>query len=166
MGFSGEFPCALEERFRTTFPSRWREELRAEQRATGAGEAEKLQLFLTKGPHGALWGFTPQGWERFSGRLVAQLKGVSVLNKEALMLRHLFLAPVQEVVIDRHARMLVPEALRTYAGLEGDVVWVGSGPYFELYGKARWQQREAEIAASLASGVLVEAAEKFNVTVD
>ena len=163
MGFSGEFPCVLEERFRTTFPGRWRDALIEGQ--SGAAD-EKHQLWLTKGPQGGLWGFTPKGWERFSGRLETQLKGVSLLNREASMLRHLFLAPAHEVGVDRHGRMLVPEALRTYAGLEGEAVWVGSGPYFELFGKARWRQREAEIAETLRTGELVVAAEKFQLTID
>lgn len=163
MGFSGEFPCALEERFRTTFPARWREELKAGQ-AAEAGE--KLVLWLTKGPQGGLWGFTPQGWDRFSRRLETQLKGASVLNREAGMLRHLFLAPAQEVVIDRHARLLVPEALRTYAAFEGEVVWVGSGTCLELFSRARWAQREAEIAQTLRTGELEAAAEKFQLTLD
>ncbi len=162
MAFSGEFPCALEERFRTTFPARWRDLLKAGQ---AAGD-ERLVVWMTKGPQGGLWGFSPAAWERFSGRIEAQLKGVSALNREATMLRHLFLAPAQEVVIDRHARLLVPEALRSYGALEGEAVWVGSGPYFELYSKARWQQREAEILETLRSGELALAAEKFNVSID
>jgi len=163
MGFSGEFPCALEERFRSTFPARWREELRAGQSGEGG---EKAVLWLTKGPQGGIWGFTPAGWERFSGRLTTQLKGAGVLNREAAMLRHLFLAPAHEVALDKNGRLLVPEALRTWAVLSDEVVWVGSGPYFELYGKARWSQREAEIAETLASGELALAAEKFQVTLD
>ncbi len=164
MGFSGEFACALEERFRTTFPARWREELRAGQSVDDT--AEKATLWLTKGPQGGIWGFTPQGWERFSGRITTQLRAAGVLNREAAMLRHLFLAPAQEAALDKHGRLLVPEALRIWAGLEADVVWVGSGTFFELYGAAKWRQREDEIAASLASGDLAAAAERFQVTID
>jgi MraZ protein len=98
---------------------------------------DKAALWLTKGPQGGIWGFTPQGWERFSGRITTQLKAAGVLNREAAMLRHLFLAPAQEATLDKHGRMLVPEALRTWAGLETDVVWVGSGTFFELYGAAK-----------------------------
>ena len=163
MAFSGEFRCVLEERFRTTFPARWRDELKGAQ---ADKQDEKLVLWLTKGPQGGLWGFTPRAWERFSGRIEAQLKGVNVLDPGASMLRHLFLAPAQEVAIDRHARMLVPDTLRSYAKLESEAVWVGAGGYVELYSRARWAQRETEIAEKLRSGELAFAAEKFNLTMD
>jgi MraZ protein len=164
MSFSGEYPFALEERFRTTFPAKWRPTLDLGQ--VGKAREGRQLLWLTKGPTGGLWGFTPKAWDRFQKNLELRLKGVSVLNREAAMLRHLFLAPAQEVPIDRHARLLVPEALRTFAALEEEVVWVGAGPYVELYAKGRWQARDAEIARTLHSGELEAAAEKYGITLD
>ena len=45
--------------------------------------------------------------------------------------------------MDGAGRILVPPALRQYAGLDHRVVLVGQGNKFELWDEAKWQQETA-----------------------
>ena len=50
----------------------------------------------------------------------------------------------QDVEMDGHGRILVPAALREYAGIEKQAVLVGQGRKFELWDEERWNaEREA-----------------------
>ena len=49
--------------------------------------------------------------------------------------------------IDSAARVLVPPELRSWAGLEKDVKFMGVGAHFELWDMARYEAREAEVIA-------------------
>ena len=51
------------------------------------------------------------------------------------------------VELDGAGRILVPPALRQYAGLEHHVVLVGQGNKFELWDEARWQDATARAPA-------------------
>ena len=52
--------------------------------------------------------------------------------------------PAHEVDLDVHGRILVPPTLRTFAGLEKDVVWGGMGRTIHLWDKAAYEAQMAE----------------------
>ena len=52
-----------------------------------------------------------------------------------------------DVEIDGASRVLVPPELRSWAGLERDVKFMGVGSNFELWDTARYEAREAEMIA-------------------
>ncbi len=58
-----------------------------------------------------------------------------------------------EATPDGHGRVLLPQALRSYAALEAncEVVVVGQIRYFELWNAARWQQVSDEVLADLGN---------------
>ena len=45
---------------------------------------------------------------------------------------------------DSQWRILIPQTLRDYAGLDGDVVITGNGPKAKIWSKARWEEKEAK----------------------
>ena len=57
-----------------------------------------------------------------------------------------------EVDFDRQGRFLLPTSLRTWAGLEGEAVIVGSRDHAEVWTPARWDdyRRELESPEALA----------------
>lgn len=154
--FIGEFRFGVEERYRTTFPSKWRDLLRAGQ----PGSAEKadpeapLTLWLTKGEYGGLWGYTPDEWQRFSRMIISQTEQASLVDHALSDLVHYFLSPAHEVTIDKQGRLLVPETLRAHAGikLDGEAVWVGAVERVELFSRARWDERCQDLVKRLANG--------------
>lgn len=47
-----------------------------------------------------------------------------------------------EVELDSQGRFVMPSHLRGYAGLEGEVVFVGLQRYVEVWDKKRWEKRQ------------------------
>ena len=55
-----------------------------------------------------------------------------------------YISSAQEIDLDEHGRVLVPAQLRSYAGLQKDVVWTGMGRDMCLWDKARFEEQQAE----------------------
>lgn len=47
--------------------------------------------------------------------------------------------------MDKQGRILVPQDLRDYAGLEKDVVLAGTGSHIEIWGLAQWDANNSRI---------------------
>ena len=52
----------------------------------------------------------------------------------------MFYANAADCQVDGQGRVLIPEHLRTGAGLEKEVYMSGFGPKFELWSRERWEQ--------------------------
>ena len=65
---------------------------------------------------------------------------LSSFNAEIRGLQRLLVGHADDVDMDGTGRILVPPALRQYAGLEHHVVLVGQGNKFELWDDAKWQR--------------------------
>ena len=53
-----------------------------------------------------------------------------------------FLAGATQVEVDKQGRILMPTQLRTFAGLEKDVVLVGMGKRIEIWSAEQWTAME------------------------
>jgi MraZ protein len=84
-----------------------------------------------------------QTWEPIQ----AQLMALSSFDDRIRSLQRLLVGHADDVEIDAAGRILVPPALRRYAGLDKRVVLVGQGQKLELWDEAKWQ---AQIAQTIA----------------
>lgn len=123
MLLTGTHPRTLDDKHRLTLPKKVREQL---------GEIE--QLFVTPGPDQCLWVFDQAGLEK----LVARLDETPATDSEARVFRRLFFAQTETVDIDRSSRVLVPERLREFAGLEHEVVLIGAQDHLEVFDARKW----------------------------
>lgn len=57
---------------------------------------------------------------------------------------------------DKQGRVLIPQDLRTFAGLEKDVVVIGANNKAEIWDKARWEQLNASFDVQQMLTVLEE----------
>ena len=121
----------LDAKGRLTVPVRWRDMLVA----TVQG-----QLVVAKNPDGCLSLYPLPVWEQFEASLLS-------LTTEDEAWRRFFVGSATEVEIDSAARVLIPPELRSWAGLEREVKFMGVGPNFELWDMARYEVREAEVLA-------------------
>lgn len=121
----------LDGKGRITVPSRWREMLTA---------AVDGQLVVAKHADGCLALYPLPVWEQLEAQLLA-------LPSENDAWRRFFIGSATEVEIDSGARVLIPPELRSWAGLEKDVKFMGVGPHFELWDMARYEAREAQALA-------------------
>ena len=139
--FFGTFTHAIDAKGRTSLPAKFREALAA------AGEPK---IVLTQYPYWrAVQALPLSEWKRLEERLLV----ASPLDAKAQRNILRFYSTAHEVDLDVHGRVLVPPALREFAGLSKDVVWAGMGRHIQLFDKATY---EAQMASELAEGDVVD----------
>ncbi len=139
--FFGTFNHAIDAKGRTSLPVKFREALAA------AGEP---RVVLMQYPHWRALLAVPQSvWNE----LVKKVMQASPLDARWQRNVLKFVSSAHEVDLDVHGRVLVPPALRAWAGLEKDVVWVGMGSTIHLYDRAAY---EAQMSAEIPPGDVVD----------
>jgi MraZ protein len=123
----------LDVKGRITVPARWRDQLM---------ESVNGQLVIAKNPDGCLSLYPLPVWEKWEAHLLA-------LEAEHEAWRRVYVGSATDIEIDSASRVLVPPELRSWAGLERDVKFMGVGSNFELWDMARYEEREA---ATIAAG--------------
>ncbi|HZZ81901.1 MAG TPA: division/cell wall cluster transcriptional repressor MraZ [Gemmataceae bacterium] len=124
MLLTGTHPRTLDDKKRIALPKRVREQI-----------GDVTQLFVTPGPDQSLWIYTKDELERLS----AKLDATPATDGEARVFRRLFFAQMEAVDLDRTGRILVPDRLVQFAGLEHEVVLLGVRDHLELWNSARWK---------------------------
>ena len=135
VNFRGTYHHTLDDKGRTSVPSRFREVF--SQLATKAGSEEIEEVVvLTRHVDPCLIAFPPSAWYAFEDK-VAMLPQ---LGRKATLLKRVFIAHAEECGIDKNGRVRVPQPLRSYASLERDVVWVGQLNNCEIWSPSRWDE--------------------------
>ncbi|HTV74293.1 MAG TPA: division/cell wall cluster transcriptional repressor MraZ [Candidatus Acidoferrales bacterium] len=119
--FVGSAEHAIDEKGRLVVPARFRERLGAEFVLTIAQPDPCLALYPAA------------TWDRVCERLEA---APTKDQRYRRFMRHLF-AHTEEVGCDGQGRLLIPPALRAYAGIERECVSIGSLTRVEIWAKER-----------------------------
>jgi MraZ protein len=139
--FFGTFQHAIDAKGRTSLPVKFREALAA------AGEPK---IVLTQYPHWRAVQALPQSvWKELEKKVLE----ASPLDPKAQRNILRFYSTAHEVDLDVHGRVLVPPALRDFAQLSKDVVWVGMGRTIHLFDKAVYGE---QMAKELEEGEVVD----------
>ncbi len=145
--FRGVSELVLDAKGRLAIPARHREGL-----ATGS----EGRLVITADRGGCLLIYPLDAWEPIQARLME----LSSFDDNIRSLQRLLVGHADDVDLDAAGRILVPPALRRYAGLDKRVVLVGQGQKLELWDEAKWQ---AQIAQTIAfPGALPPGLEGFS----
>ena len=131
--FSGESVHTLDPKNRVFVPKRFQE-------ALGRDAEGQQMVILTRGFEECLFLFSEQGFAKVLERLQTQPFGGETLRK----MQRLFFANVHPSPLDGSGRLLLPEKLRRYAGIEREVVMVGVADRAEIWDRARWEKFESE----------------------
>lgn len=91
-------------------------------------------------------------WERVE----QDVQALPALKPAIKRFQRLVLGYASDVELDASGRILVPPALRDYAGLEKKVVLVGQGRKLELWSEERWLAERDTALAAEADGELPE----------
>jgi MraZ protein len=144
--FRGTFEHALDAKHRLTVPSKFRAAL-----ASGLVLAASPETTPDAPRSIAIW--TPGAYEQYTS---AALAGLNPLSPTARDLKRFFFNFSHDSELDSAYRVMIPPKLMGYAGLEKDVVVVGSGECLEVFDRARYGGysedvliRAPDIAASL-----------------
>jgi MraZ protein len=76
-------------------------------------------------------------WEAIEERLA---NGNGLTSRQLNAIKRHILAHGEECVADKQGRMLIPPLLRSYAGLERDVAFIGSQKKIEIWDRETWQK--------------------------
>ena len=132
--FLGEYVHAIDDKNRLAVPARFRQDL-----ADG--------LYLTKGVDRCLYALTPDGWNRLADRIAA----LPSMQASVRQLQRHFFAGAVHLVPDKLGRIVIPQSLREYAQLDGEVVVAGVHSRIELWSRAAWNEEQARVDEQTAT---------------
>ena len=81
--------------------------------------------------------YDQSGWEEIQKKIEA----LPSFNPVARRIQRLLIGHATDLELDGSGRVLLPQPLREYAGLEKESVLVGQGKKLELWSKAQWESR-------------------------
>jgi MraZ protein len=70
-------------------------------------------------------------------------------DPKVIQVKRVLISGALECPLDRSGRILIPPMLRTFAGIERDVVWAGMVGTIEIWSKANWERTFAEARGHL-----------------
>lgn len=121
----GKYQNSMDAKFRMIVPAKYREEL-------------GHKCVLTRGIDKCLYIYPVSQWNRF----MEKLSSLPTADPNArAFIRH-FYASAVEAEIDKQGRMVLPQELREYAGIEKDLVTVGILDKIEVWSKEEWSKSE------------------------
>jgi MraZ protein len=132
--FLGEYVHSIDDKSRLAVPARFRQEL-----AEG--------LYLTKGVDRCLYVLTPEGWNRLADRIAA----LPSMQSSVRQLQRHFFAGAVHLVPDKLGRVVIPQPLREYAQLDGEVVVAGVHSRVEIWSRAAWDEEQARVDEQTAT---------------
>ena len=136
--FRGVFQHALDEKGRVSFPAEFRQVL------VGLSEdSVVITNFISDGAR-CLEGYSLTAWRRFESKLATR----SRFDPQVRKLENYYLSRAAVCPLDTSGRVNLPPHLRTYAGLEREVVFTSSSHGFRIWDRRVWELvfQEAEAA--------------------
>jgi len=98
--------------------------------------------------------YTPEEWEKVAADIAAR----PMTQGAARKLARLTFSGAYPATLDRQGRVLLPPALRQYAGLGEEVVLAGTGRVLEIWSKGFWE-RERQSLDDTAAQIAERAAD-------
>ena len=127
--FLGHFQHNLDDKGRLMIPARFRELLEG-----GA--------FITQGFDKCLMVMT----ETYFKQVYERIEAMNLADATARLLRRLILSNAYPVEADKVGRVLVPQNLRAFLGIEsGELIVAGQGEYFEVWTPALWSEQMTQL---------------------
>ena len=125
--FVGEFQHTIDPKGRVIIPSKLRDQLGG-------------KFIMTKGLDDCLFIYSLDGWSS----LETKLKTLPLSSKDARAFERFFFAGAAECELDKQGRILVPQNLRAYAGLEKDIYIIGLSTRVEVWSKSKWENYSSD----------------------
>jgi MraZ protein len=91
---------------------------------------------VTLGLDGCLFVLPQDVWDEMEKKLMS----LPMSGTNGRKVSRMFLSNALDCEFDKQGRILLPQNLRAYAGLQKDVVLVGVGNRAEIWDKDRWEQ--------------------------
>lgn len=140
--FLGEYHHNLDQKGRLAIPIKFRNAL-------------SLGAVVTRGLDECLFLYSQEEWEL----IAKKISSLPVSQKNSRAYSRLMLAGAMEISLDKQGRVVLPEYLRQYAGLDKKVIVAGLYNRVEIWEESRWESYKKETEQQSE-----EIAEKLNET--
>ncbi len=131
--FLGEYTHALDDKGRLTLPARWRDELGDE-------------VVITRGFDPCLYIFPRNKFEM----IASEYDALGLGKSDARALSRFFFSKAIDDRPDKQGRILVPQFLREFAGVNGEAVIVGANNRIEVWNAGRYAEMNQKLEANIA----------------
>ncbi len=142
--FIGEYLHSIDPKKRLALPSKFRGELGS-------------KVVVTRGLDECLFVYPMKVWEEIAAKLGTLPVGEAATRSFIRMM----LAGAVDVDLDSQGRILIPDYLKSYAGLRKDAVVVGVFNRLEVWGDEKWNRYKAK--AEKETGKIAEQLGKLGV---
>jgi MraZ protein len=131
--FHGQVRTSVDHKGRTSVPSNFRAEL------TDAAD-RGFALAMSLDP--CLVAYPAARWREFGERLAGS---AAEHDPTARAARRWYLGGAFALTLDGHGRVLLPPALREWAGVGKEVIWVGVGDHLEVWDPVRFSEVQRKV---------------------
>ncbi len=145
--FRGNFTHSLDGKFRVSIPADFRRILQENRE-----HSVVITNYISEGAR-CLEGFGNKAWAAFE----TKLREKSRFSPKLQRLENFYLSRASECPIDPQGRILIPQYLRTYAGIERELTFTAS-----IHGFRVWDRRVWDMIFSSAEQALMEDPEIFS----
>ncbi len=125
--FYGEYQHSLDNKDRVIIPAKFRELFK---------EHYVEKFFVTRGLDQCLFVFTEEVWKTQEKKF----RELSFTKAEARKFNRLYFSGACEVIADKQGRILIPDYLKSYAGIKEDVVIIGVSDRIEIWADEKWKE--------------------------
>lgn len=122
-GMKGQSNHNLDAKGRLIIPARLRD---------GLGSS----FVLCRGMDNNISAYPQDEWEKFSDKL----NSLPISDKNARRFQKFFQGSANECEVDGQFRIVIPQSLREWAGIDKEVVLVGNGATAEIWDKGAWDR--------------------------
>jgi MraZ protein len=126
--FRGNFTHTLDQKGRVSLPSDFRRVLMEQ-----GEDSVVITNYISEGSR-CLEGFGEKAWSGFE----AKLREKSRFSPKLQKLENFYISRAAECSIDSNGRIMIPQYLRTYAGIERDLTFTASIHGFRIWDKRVW----------------------------
>ena len=136
--FQGEYTNNMDDKGRVNIPAPFRDVLQKSH--------NEPTIIVTRDPQAACLRVYPlREWKR----LLAKLGTYPNNDRVVQAFKRAVVSSAQEYSPDKQGRILIPQSLRTHAGLTKSTVFAGQSETFEIWDAVAWEQQLASSFALL-----------------
>ena len=131
--FIGRYEYSLDDKSRVSIPAKFRE-------ALSSNADSRLILTILDG---CIAAYPYQEWLRIQG----QISALGSISRQKRAFLRVYFSRATECTFDKLGRVLIPQALKTDAQIQKNVVIVGVGEKLEVWAKEKWEELVREATA-------------------
>lgn len=132
--FLGEYQPNLTEGGRLALPKKLRDQI--------VGNS----VILSRGFERCIFGYDKDDWLREAEKQVS----LPISDPQVRTLKRYMFSGASDVELDSQGRLVIPQVLKGYAQIEGEMLVVGAGDHFEIWDLTNWKEHFETIEKTIA----------------